>query len=338
MKRRQYLLPLIALAIVGVAAYLYISFFQEEDDPNLIRISGNIEVTDVEVSFRMPGWVEARPVSEGGLIEQGDLVARLESTELNQEVELRNAEVAVYQAELDSLVAGSRPQEIAAAQAVLARTRAEVERAKLEFGRQKDLFERQLASEQAFVAARSSYEAAVASQQEASEQLKLVQEGPRQEEIMRARARLQQAKQSLALAQTRFGYATLYAPLSGVILSENIEPGEYVVPGVPVVTIGDLVNTWVRAYVDETDLGRVKLGQPVCVTTDTYADRVYPGKLTFIAADAEFTPKNVQTTEQRVKLVYRVKIAIANPDMELKPGMPADAAIWIGAGDAPCLP
>lgn len=338
MKGRKYLLPLIALAIVGVAAYLYISFFQEVDDPNLIRISGNIEVTDVEVSFRMPGWVEARPVSEGSLIERGDLVARLESTELNQEVELRSAEVAVYQAELDSLVAGSRPQEIAAAQAVLARTRAEVERAKLEFGRQKDLFERKLASEQAFVAARSSHEAAVASQQEASEQLKLVQEGPRQEEIMRARARLQQAKQSLALAQTRFGYATLYAPLSGVILSENIEPGEYVVPGVPVVTIGDLVNTWVRAYVDETDLGRVKLGQPVCVTTDTYADRVYPGKLTFIAADAEFTPKNVQTTEQRVKLVYRVKIAIANPDMELKPGMPADAAIWIGAGDAPCLP
>lgn len=334
MKRKRILLPLLILVALGATAYGYFAFFQKADDPNLIPISGNIEVTDVEVSFRMSGWVEARPVSEGETIGQGDVVARLESTELTQEVALRAAEVAAYQAELDVLVAGSRPQEIAAAQAAVARAQAEVERAKLEFGRQKDLFERKLASEQTFVAARSTHEAAVATLREAREQLELVREGPRQEEINRARARLDQAKQSLALAQTRLGYATLGAPLSGVVLSENVEPGEYVVPGVPVVTIGDLVHTWVRAYVDETDLGRVKLGQPVCVTTDTYPDKVYPGNLTFIAADAEFTPKNVQTTEERVKLVYRVKIEIANPAMELKPGMPADAAIWVGQGRA----
>jgi len=338
MKGKRIGIALGALVAVGVAAYGYVAFFQATDDPNFVRVSGNLEVTDVEVSFRMPGWVEARPIAEGESIGQGDVVARLESTELAQEVALRTAEVAAFQAELDALVAGSRPQEIAAARAAVARAKAEVERAKLEFGRQKDLFERKLASEQAFVAARSTHEAALATLQEAQEHLNLVQEGPRQEDITRARARLDQAKQSLALAETRLGYATLRAPLPGVVLSENVEPGEYVVPGVPVVTIGDLVNTWVRAYVNETDLGRVKLGQPVCVTTDTYPDKVYAGKLTFIASEAEFTPKSVQTTEERVKLVYRVKIEIANPAMELKPGMPADAAIWVEQGRAPCLP
>lgn len=337
MRKQQILAGFLALAALGVAGYVYFTFFHNSDDPNLIRISGNIEVTDVEVSFRTPGWVKSRPVSEGETIRQGDVVAELESTELTQEVALRTAEVAAFQAELDGLLAGSRPQEIAAAQAAVARAQAEVERAKLEFARQKKMFERKLASEQTFIAARSTYEAAVASLNEVQERLKLVQEGPRQEEITRARARLDQSKQSLAMARTRLGYATLRAPLSGVVLSENVESGEYVVPGVPVVTIGDLVNTWVRAYVGETYLGRVKLGQSVCVKTDTYPNKVYPGKLTFIAADAEFTPKNVQTTEERVKLVYRVKIKIANPAMELKPGMPADAEIWVGEGNAPCL-
>ncbi len=336
MNKRLLIVPVL-LAAAGVAAYAYFQL-QSEADPNLIPVSGNIEVTDVEVSFRMPGWVEARPVSEGELIREGDLVARLDSTELAQEVALREAEVAAYGAELAALVAGSRPQEIAVAQATVARAQAEVERAKLEFDRQKSLAERRVASEQTFEASRSAHEAAVAGLQEAREQLDLVREGPRQEEIARARARLDQARQSLALAQTRLGYATLHAPLSGMVLSENVEPGEYVVPGVPVVTIGDLVNAWVRAYVNETDLGRIKHGQLVCVTTDTYPDKVYPGELTFISSEAEFTPKNVQTTKERVKLVYRVKIEIANPNLELKPGMPADADIWLGKGAPPCLP
>lgn len=336
MNKRLLIIPVL-LAAAGAAAYAYLQL-RPEVDPNLIRVSGNIEVTDVEVSFRMPGWVEARPASEGELIREGDLVARLDSTELAQEVALREAEVAAFDAELAALVAGSRPQEIAAAQAAVARAQAEVERAKLEFERQKSLRERRVASEQTFEAARSTHEAAVAGLQETREQLDLVREGPRQEEIARARARLDQAKQSLAVARTRLGYATLQAPLSGMVLSENVEPGEYVVPGVPVVTIGDLVNAWVRAYVNETDLGRIKLGQPVCVTTDTYPDKVYPGELTFISSQAEFTPKNVQTTEERVRLVYRVKIEIANADFELKPGMPADADIWLGEGAPSCLP
>lgn len=122
----------------------------------------------------------------------------------------------------------------------------------------------------------------------------------------------------------------VFAPLAGVVLSENVEPGMYVAAGTPVVTVGDLVNVWLRAYINETDLGRVKVGQPVRVTTDTYPGEHYEGRVSFIASQAEFTPKNVQTEKERVELVYRVKVDIENPHMELKPGMPADGEILLG--------
>lgn len=334
--KKRWLVILVLLAAAGAAAYAWFHL-RPQPDPNVLRVSGNVEVTDVEVSFRIPGWVEARPVSEGETVTAGQLIARLESTELDQEVALREAEVQVYAAELAALEAGSRPQEIAVAQAAVRHAEAELERLAAEYQRQRDLLARNVASLQVFQRAEAEHEVAKSQVDEAQERLKLAEEGPRQEEITRARARLDQVKQSLAIARTRLVYATLTSPISGIVLSENVEAGEYIVPGVPVVTVGDLVNTWLRAYVNEPDLGRVKLGQTVCVTTDTYPGKAYPGRLTFIASAAEFTPKNVQTSEERVKLVYRIKVTIPNPDLELKPGMPADADIWLGEGDAPCL-
>ena len=113
-----------------------------------------------------------------------------------------------------------------------------------------------------------------------------------------------------------------------MVLSKNIEPGEYVAPGTPVVTVGDLVHVWLRAYIEELDLKRVKPGQKATVSIDSGDE--YQGRVSFIAQEAEFTPKNVQTQKERVKLVYRIKIDVTNPDMELKPGMPADAVIEVG--------
>ena len=158
-------------------------------------------------------------------------------------------------------------------------------------------------------------------------QYELIRIGPRQEQIEQAKARVEQAKAALRLAETRLDYATIVSPLTGVVLSKNIEPGEYVSSGTPVVTVGDLVDVWLRAYINETDLGRVTVGQKARVTTDTYPGKVYEGHVSFISSEAEFTPKSVQTQKERVKLVYRIKIDIKNPNMELKPGMPADAVI-----------
>lgn len=335
MNKRWLVIPVLLVA-GGAAAYAYYRL-APRPDPSVIRVSGNVEVTDVEVSFRIPGWVEARPVSEGELVTAGQLIARLENTELAQEVALREAEVRAYAAELAALEAGSRPQEIAVARSVVGHAQAELSRLAAEHQRQRDLLERKVASQQVYERAKAEYEVAKSQLEEAQERLKLADEGPRQEDIIRARARLEQMKQGLAIAKTRLSYATLVSPISGVVLSENVEAGEYVVPGIPVVTVGDLVNTWLRAYVNETDLGRIKLGQQVCVATDTYPGKVYAGHLSFIASAAEFTPKNVQTSEERVKLVYRVKIVIPNSKLELKPGMPADADIWVGDGVPSCL-
>jgi HlyD family secretion protein len=192
---------------------------------------------------------------------------------------------------------------VAQAEAALAVAKAEADRARLEHTRQKELLEKKVISNR-------DYELADASR-------------------AMAEARVKEADAGFALARTRLDYATLKSPVNGVVLSEHVEAGEYVVPGTPVVTIGDLRNAWLRAYIGETDLGRVKLGQSVRIRTDTYPGKTYEGRVSFVASEAEFTPRTVQTPKERVKLVYRIKVDMANDAMELKPGMPADAEIVV---------
>jgi len=375
------LLALVASIIVGYNLYLR----QRRSlaaDSNSILVFGNIEVTEAELSFMVPGRVEERPVSEGELVRAGQVVAWLEGAEFDREVALRQAEVQAAQAalaelvagsrpeeiareraavsraqaRLDELLAGARPQEIAAAKAAVKRAGAEVDRLRKEYERQERLFKKEVISAREYEAAWAAFEVAQAKLAESEEQLKLIQEGPRKEQIEQARqalaearerlsllergprkeqieqasARLKQAQEALALAKIRRDYTTLISPLSGIVLSEAIEPGERVAPGTAVITVGDLSKVYLRAYINETDLGRVKVGQKVQVMTDTYPDKVYEGRISFISSESEFTPKNVQTETERVKLVYRIKVDIPNPEMELKPGMPAKARILTG--------
>ncbi|MHB8707934.1 MAG: efflux RND transporter periplasmic adaptor subunit, partial [Desulfuromonadales bacterium] len=270
-----------------------------------------------------------RLVEEGDRVARGTVVACLESADLEHEVALRQAEVAVARATLAELQAGYRPEEVAQGRAALAQAKAELTRAESDWQRQQALFAQGAVSARETEALQAAFEVARGRVEETGQNLARLENGFRQEEIDQARARLQQTEEALALARTRLGYAELAAPLSGVVLSENVEPGEFVAAGTPVVTIGELDPVWLRAYINESDLGRVKLGQTARVTTDTYPDKTYRGTVTFIAQDAEFTPKNVQTDKERVKLVYRIKITLANPEQELKPGMPADAQIDI---------
>ena len=326
--KRKILFLFVAIVLLVTIGYWIIQR-RLHNNADRIRVSGNIEVTDAEVSFKIPGRVEKRNVDEGQMVRAGDVIATLDSADLIQQTEVRRAELGAADAALAELEAGSRPQEIAVAAAAADSARAEAARLEIDLRRAEDLFKTNVISIQEFQAAEAAYKVAAARLKEAEEQFKLVKEGPRKEEIDQARARVQQARQSLALPETQLSSATVRSPLTGVVLSKNIEPGEYVVPGTPVVTVADLQDIWLRAYIDETDLGRVKLSQPVRVTTDTYPDKVYDGRISFIASESEFTPKSVQTQRERVKLVYRVKIQIANPLMELKPGMPADAEILL---------
>jgi len=382
-KKSRLILLLTRIVLAAALSILYLRVWSG-NDPHVIGVSGNIEVTDAEISFKIAGRVVERLVSEGEVVESGQVVARLENSDLAQEVALRKAELRAaraslselesgYRAEeiaqghavlqiarskLDELLEGSRPQEIAATEASVENARVNLAHQKIEFDRQLKLLGKNTISQREFDRAKSEYERAAANFQEAREKLELVKEGPRTEQIDQARAamnkaqeqydllkkgpreetieqsraRVEQAEASLSLVEIRLGYTTITAPFSGIVLSENVEPGEYVSPGTPVVTIGDLQNVWLRAYVNETDLGRVKHGQAVRVTTDTYPGKIYEGRISFISSEAEFTPKNVQTEKERVTLVYRVKIDIPNPSMELKPGMPADAEIVLDQG------
>jgi HlyD family secretion protein len=317
---------LAAVLLLAVAAALYFRS-QPAPESGVLRVSGNIEMTDAAVSFKIPGRVAERSVSEGEMVRAGQLVARLDSSELEQEVALRKAEVRAAEAALAEQETGSRPEEIAKAEAVVRRKQADVARVRADFRRLKTLYEQDNVSVQEYDAAKTAVDVTEARLREAQEQLRLVKKGPRIEQIERSRAQLQQAKEALALAETRLSYTTLASPLTGMVLSHHIERGEFVAAGTPIVTVGDLEHVWLRAYVNETDLGRVKVGQAARVTTDTFPDKGYEGRVSFIASQAEFTPKSVQTEKERVKLVYRIKITIANPHMELKAGMPADARI-----------
>jgi len=374
---------LVFLALFGIALGVAIGYTQLAVKPNskvsVIKVSGNFEVTQAEVSFKISGKVEARFVDEGDRVRVGQPIAKLEARDILEEVALRRAEVEAARAQLmelergfrpeevaqaeavverarahlAELLAGSRPQEIEAAEASLRRARAELERWRSDHERQRQLFQRGVISAREYESVLAAYRVAEAQVREVEERVKLVREGPRKEQIAQARAalkeaqerlamlregprketieaaraRLEGAKAALAASETRLSYTTVTSPLNGIVLSKNVEPGEYVAPGTPVVTIGDLENIWLRAYIDEPDLGKVKLGQRVRIRTDTYPEKRYEGRISFISSQAEFTPKNVQTERERVKLVYRIKVDVPNPTMELKPGMPADGEI-----------
>jgi len=277
-----------------------------------------------------------------------------------QEISQAEAAVEAAHARLQQLLAGSRPQEIQSAKANLEQTQADVVKRKADMERAEQLYKNNFISAQEWDSAKNAYEVAAANQKKAEENHALVVEGPRKEEIAATRAQWEQAQAALKLAKarriqvevlrkdlltaqaqvkeaaaaievidTQIGYSKLNAPLSAIVLVKNTEPGEFVVPGGAVVTLGDVEKPWLKAFITEGDLGKVKLGQQVSVTTDSYPGKVYPGKITFISSEAEFTPKNVQTAKERVKLVYRIKVSLENPHRELKPGMPADGRIHI---------
>ncbi|MBI5768280.1 MAG: HlyD family efflux transporter periplasmic adaptor subunit [Verrucomicrobia bacterium] len=295
--------------------------------PGELVLSGNIEVTDAQLGFKIPGRVAQRFVAEGQRVTAGQPIAQLDDAEQKQELALRRAELAAAEAVLAELEAGSRPQEIAAVEAGLRSVEAERERARLDFARQQELLKRDAIATREFEAAQAQVKVAEARVTEATERLKLVREGPRAETIQQARARLAQARAAVELAEVRVANTRLASPLAGIVLSHHIEPGEFVAAGTPIVTVADTAHVWVRAYVNQTDLGRITHGQKVAVRTDTFPGKNYEGTVGFIASEAEFTPKTVQTPKERVKLVFRVKVDVANPHDELKSGMPADVII-----------
>lgn len=387
MKKR---LPILLLLAVAAGGYWYWTKRQAEANENRILVSGNLELTQVDMSFKTAGRIIELTVREGDWVKKGQVIARLDDAQLSHQrdrdeasvstaqsqyeqlqtaieyqratiesdIATRRAEVAQAQARLDDLLAGSRQQEIAQAQAAVTDARAWNDVAKSDWDRAQTLYSREDISRAQFDQARTKVESTAAQLKQAEERLALVMEGPRKEEIVAARAavtrtqaavataeankiELKRKQQELAgrsaeiarnraqvgITQAQIDDTTIVAPIDGVILVKAAEAGEVVAAGTTIVSIGDLDHPWLRAYINQTDLGRIHLGGTASLSTDSFPDKRYEGRISFIASEAEFTPKQIQTKEERVKLVYRIKIDVDNKEHELKNNMPVDAEI-----------
>jgi HlyD family secretion protein len=387
MKKRIFIiLALVAVAVAGVYTYRGANRTPE----NRILVSGNIELTEVNIAFKTAGRLIERTVDEGDSVKKGQVIARLDRDQLvaqrdrevaglqsaesqlaqaktslewqkdtlAADIEQRTGDLASNEARLAELKNGARPQEKLDAQAAVDSAQSEVERSKKDWDRAQVLHRDDDISTAQFDQYRNRWETAVAALNSAKERQNLVLAGPRAEVInaqqamverMRGALKMAQAnslemkrreqelntrdaeiarsRASIALIDSQLADTIATSPVDGVVLVKSADPGEILSAGTTVVTIGDIEHPWLRGYIDETDLGKVKLGSLVHVTTDSYKNRSYTGHVSFISSEAEFTPKQIQTQQERVKLVYRIKIDLDNSSRELKSNMPADGEI-----------
>jgi HlyD family secretion protein len=272
MQKRIIVAVIAVLVISGIVAYRYLASSRND---GVLELSGTVEVTEVNVGFKMPGRIVDLHAEEGQRVSRGERLADLDSAEFRSIVEQGRA--AVRNAE------------------------AEYEKARKDYDRYRALSQEGAVTVQQLDSARKAHDVAL--------------------------SQVDQARAALRTAEVRLKDTVADSPVSGIVLTKNVEQGETVAAGVAVYSLGDLDNPWVKVYVNETKLGLVKLGQKAQVFTDTYPGKAYEGKVTYIASEAEFTPKNVQTKEERVKLVFGVKVSVKNVNDELKPGMPADIKI-----------
>jgi len=385
---KKALIPILLLAAGGFAFYRFRG--SGNDAANRIVVSGNIELTEVNIAFKTAGKLIERNVDEGAVVKKGQVIARLDREQLlaqrerevaglesaraqlaqaetsvewqranlAADIEQRRADQASMEARLLELKNGARPQEKLDARAAVESAQSEVERSKRDWDRAQLLYKNEDISTQQFDQYRNRWESAEAALKQLQEREGLVLAGPRSEQIeaqaaqvQRARAALKMAEAnslemkrreqdlvtrraeigrsqaSIALIDSQLADTVAASPVDGVVLVKSADVGEVLAAGTTVVTVGDIEHPWLRGYINETDLGRVKLGSNARIATDSYPGKTYEGRVSFIASEAEFTPKQIQTKQERVKLVYRIKIDIDNPKHELKSNMPADAEI-----------
>ncbi|MCL4836874.1 MAG: efflux RND transporter periplasmic adaptor subunit [Thermoanaerobaculia bacterium] len=318
--------PLLLLALAGFLVWRF-GLAPRHAEPGLL-VSGTVEATEARLGFELPGrLVEVLP-REGDRVAAGDPLARLDAAELAARRVQAAAQVDGARAQLAELEAGSRPEELAAARAALAAADERVADAARDVERARRLHDGRAISREALDKAEAGLEIARAQRAQAAEQAALVAQGPRRERIDAARAALATAEAAVATLDAALAKTALAAPFAGLVTVRHREPGEIVAAGAAVVTLMDPDDRWVRIYVPENRLGAVALGAAVEIASDTFPGRRYRGEVAHVASAAEFTPKNVQTAEERVRLVYAVKVRVVDdPALELKPGLPADVRL-----------
>jgi HlyD family secretion protein len=294
-------------------------------DGKNIRASGQVEATEVRVATKVPGNLERVAVEEGDAVTKGSVLAVLDTVDLALVRSQNAADRDQARANLALLQAGSRREDVAGGRAVVAQRKADFDAADKEFQRQQTLLEKGLGAEKAVDDARGRRDMAKAALDAANESLVRLVKGSRPEEIAGARAAYTRAQAKLAASETQVEDGVIRSPLDGVVTAKLAESGEYVNAGTGVVVVSDVLHPWLTVFVGGEDLPKIKVGSSATVYTDAKGDKGRSGRVSYVSPTAEFTPRNVQTREERSKLVYRVKIQLDNKDGTFKPGMPADA-------------
>jgi HlyD family secretion protein len=304
MKRKTLLLILVVILAAGAVVWALVARRKE----NLLVLSGSIEARDVEVGSLLGGRVEKVLVEEGARVAAGQPIVQFETNLIDLQIEQQRARIAEMQANLVKAERGPRSEEIA-------RARAEAEQAERERLRQKTLLGKGVVAQQA-------YDAAATQAKTAMETLRERERGNRPEDIAAAKAQLDREQRQLAYLERQRAESVVQAPAAGVIESLDLRPGDLVAANQPVARMLEPSQLWVRVFVPEPQLGRVRVGQRAAMTVDTFPRREFPGKVVEIRTQSEYTPRNVQTLDQRMDQVFGVKVAV-DPSPDLKPGMAA---------------
>jgi HlyD family secretion protein len=319
------LIAVVALGATGAAAW-YFSNHRAVSDYAL-TLYGNVDIRQVQLAFNGSERIARMQVREGEPVKQGQLLATLDTVRLASNVDLQQAQLASQQQVVARLESGSRPEEIRKAQADVEAARIAADNSTHTYQRLQDLVSKHFVAQQQADDALAAADAAQARYQALQETLKLVQMGPRKEDIAAAKAMLKANQAALEVARKALADASLYAPDNGIIQERILEPGDMASPQRPVYTLALTDPIWVRAYVQGPDLGKLKPGMRAEVSTDSFPGKNYRAWVGYISPTAEFTPKSVETTQVRSSLVYQVRIFVCNPQDELRLGMPATVTI-----------
>jgi len=316
-------LLLAVLTMGGLAAGAWYVFVRQGEQETELVLQGNIDVRQVNLSFKVDGRVETLAVDEGDAVKPGQVVATLDKRYFEDELRVARAQRDNLAAALAKLEHGSRPEEIAEARAQTAAKEATLAQARADYARYKELEQTPGAvSKQDLAKYAAQLAVAEADAKYAHESQRLIEIGPRVEDIDAARALLAHESASIIQTERKLADTNLVAPNDGTILTRSREIGAIVQPGDTVFTLTLTTPVWARTYVSERDLGLVSPGMPASVTTDTDPHRPYSSHIGFISPTAEFTPKTVETREIRTNLVYRLRVVVNNPDGGLRQGMP----------------
>lgn len=338
MKRTSVVATLIAIVIAGGLAYWLL---RPTSAPKEIVVYGNVDLRQVDLPFNGTERIAAVLVQEGDRVHQGQVLARLDTSRLEPQVAQAQAHVAAQQAVVDRLHNGNRPEEVAQARAALDSAKADAENARRQAERFRSLIAAsggRAASQQDLDNANAQLDVANAKTVSQQKALDLAIAGPRKEDVAQAEALLQADQAQLALLKQQFADADLRAPVDAVIRSRLMEPGEMASPQKPVFTLAITDPKWVRAYISDVDLGKVRSGEIASVGVDSFPNHRFDGWIGFISPVAEFTPKTVQTEELRTSLVYEIRVFVKDPDDQLRLGMPATVFLPLTPASPPSTP